>query len=81
MEDPKTNRAVVFIGLNNPHVKRRPRKLCRSRCSELPWVNCDIEDKRAGFIYCCELQDATKALPKIPEVQSDWGLLGVDMVL
>ena len=81
MEDPQTNRAVVFIGLNNPHVKRRPRKLCTSRCSDLPWVDWDIEDKSAGFMYCCEMQDARKALSQIPEVQADGGLLGVDMFL
>ena len=81
VEDPQTNRAVVFIGLNNPHVKRRPRKLCTSRCSDLSWVDWDIEDKSAGFMYCCELQDARKAVTQIPEVQADGGLLGMDMLL
>ena len=83
MEDPQTHKAVVFIGLNNPHVRRAPRKLCPSRCSDLPWVDWDLVDKGAGFMYCCNLQEAREAIKQIPDLEGlkDLGLLGMGVIL
>ena len=76
-----THKAVVFIGLNNPHVRRAPRKLCTSQCSRLPWVDWSLGDKSAGFMYCCTLGDARQALPQIPDTDLDTGILGLGIHL
>ena len=81
VQDKTTHKAVVFIGLNNPHVRRAPRKLCPSQCSALPWVDWDLSDKSAGFMYCCSLTDARQTLAQIPTMHTDTGLLGEGMTL
>ena len=83
VSDPISSQAVVFVGLNNPHVLRAPRKICPSLCSKLPWVDWDITDKSAGFMYCCELESAREALLGIPKVKGEGkgGLLGVGINL
>eukprot|EP00092_Neocalanus_flemingeri_P008407 GFUD01009063.1.p1 GENE.GFUD01009063.1~~GFUD01009063.1.p1 ORF type:complete len:458 (-),score=83.36 GFUD01009063.1:40-1413(-) len=77
VQDPQTNKAAVFIGLNNPHTRTAPTELCTNRCGDMAWVDWDVEDLSAGYMYCCTLQEARKHLPEIPELGADGGLLGM----
>jgi len=75
--DPKDNSAVVFIGLNDPHAEK-PELLCPNRCGEIPWVDWDVSDVLRGYMYCCDVDSARKAIPAIPQFQSG-ELLGKDL--
>jgi len=68
VRDPKTKTAAVFIGLNNPHIKAAPEKLCRDRCAEMSsWVKVEgMSRLDAGYMYCCSVKDASKQIKAIP---------------
>lgn len=67
--DHTTKKAVAFIGLNNPHAKRAPPKLCTDRCSDMWWLKSKkYKDIKKGFMYCCELEEAAKAIPAIASI-------------
>jgi len=76
LQDPNDMSAVVFIGLNDPHAKN-PKPLCPNRCGELSWVDWDISDVPKGYMYCCDVEAARKAIPAIPQFEAG-GLLGKD---
>merc|ERR1712106_999847 len=75
VQDPETNTAVAFIGSNDPHVNSAPLELCRNRCAEMAWVDWNRSEVDSGYMYCCSVEDAVKAIPAIPAIQSA-GLLG-----
>jgi len=76
VRDPINDTAAVFIGLNDPHIKSPPRKLCRDRCSEMSsWVKWSMDRLEAGFMYCCSVEDASKRIKGIPMVTETGGLL------
>merc|ERR1712180_154234 len=76
VRDPITDTAAVFIGLNNPHIKKAPRKLCRDRCGDMSsWVKWDVSRLDAGYMYCCSVEDASKRIKAIPVVTETGGLL------
>eukprot|EP00090_Calanus_glacialis_P045179 TRINITY_DN8232_c0_g1_i1.p1 TRINITY_DN8232_c0_g1~~TRINITY_DN8232_c0_g1_i1.p1 ORF type:complete len:472 (-),score=119.75 TRINITY_DN8232_c0_g1_i1:256-1671(-) len=70
VQDPMTNTAVAFIGSNDPHVTSAPLELCPNRCAEMPWVDWNLSDLDSGYMYCCSVEDAVKAIPAIPAMQS-----------
>ena len=92
MQDPQTNTGAAFIGLNNPHAKTAPKELCKNRleiflhhqahimmlrCGDMAWVDWDMQDIESGYMYCCTVEDAREAIPEIPQLQADNGLLKV----
>jgi len=70
VQDPMTNTAVAFIGSNDPHVTSAPLELCPNRCAEMPWVDWNLSDLDSGYMYCCSVEDAVKAIPAIPAMQA-----------
>merc|ERR1712002_190777 len=76
VRDPINDTAAVFIGLNNPHIKKAPRKLCKDRCSEMSsWVKWSTDRLEAGYMYCCSVEDASKRIKAIPKLTETGGLL------
>ena len=62
VQDPATNTAAAFIGLNDPHTNVAPEELCPNRCAEMAsWVDWDITKLDSGYMYCCSVEDAAKA--------------------
>jgi len=76
VQDQATNTAVAFIGSNDPHVDSAPLELCPNRCGEMSWVDWNLSDLDAGYMYCCSVEDAIQAIPAIPSIQSAGLLTG-----
>ena len=47
------------------------------RCGEMSWVDWKLPDLDSGYMYCCAVEDAVKAIPAIPSLETA-GLLGAD---
>ena len=63
VQDPETKTAAAFIGLNDPHTNVAPLELCKNRCSEMSsWVDWGIDKLDSGYMYCCSVEDAAKAI-------------------
>ena len=45
------------------------------RCGDMAWVDWDMQDIGSGYMYCCTVEDAREAIPEIPQLQADTGLL------
>lgn len=67
--DAETDSGVAFIGLNDPHVTKPPTELCDNVCSSMPWVDWSITELDAGYMYCCSIESARKAIPSIPDLK------------
>merc|ERR1719394_929744 len=77
VQDPETKTGAAFIGLNDPHTNVAPVELCKNRCSEMSsWVDWGIENLDAGYMYCCSVEDAAKAIKAIPDMTAPRGLIG-----
>jgi len=77
VQDPETKTGAAFIGLNDPHTNVAPVELCKNRCSEMSsWVDWGIENLDAGYMYCCSVEDAAKAIKAIPDMTAPGGLIG-----
>lgn len=71
-------RAVAFIGLNDPYadVDDNPaRHICaKDVCPLIGWVDFNPDPKK-GLMYCCELNDFTKAVFNFKKNGIKYGLL------
>jgi hypothetical protein len=77
VQDPETKTAAAFIGLNDPHRNVAPLELCKNRCSEMSsWVDWEINNLDSGYMYCCSVEDAAKAIKAIPDMTAPGGLIG-----
>merc|ERR1711971_245392 len=77
VQDPETKTAAAFIGLNDPHTNVAPPELCKNRCSEMSsWVDWGIDKLDSGYMYCCSVEDAAKAIKAIPDMTAPSGLIG-----
>jgi len=76
VQDTQTNTGMVFIGSNDPHVTQPPQELCTNRCDEMPWVDWNRSDLGSGYMYCCSVEEAVKAIPAIPSIQVSGLLTG-----
>eukprot|EP00088_Acartia_fossae_P004726 TRINITY_DN12039_c0_g1_i1.p1 TRINITY_DN12039_c0_g1~~TRINITY_DN12039_c0_g1_i1.p1 ORF type:complete len:466 (+),score=83.33 TRINITY_DN12039_c0_g1_i1:41-1438(+) len=68
--DPTTQTGAAFIGLNDPHATEPPTELCDNVCSSMSWVDWSITELDAGYMYCCSIESARKAIPSIPDLQT-----------
>jgi len=77
VQDPETKTGAAFIGLNDPHTNVAPVELCKNRCSEMnSWVDWGINNLDSGYMYCCSVEDAAKAIKAIPDMTAPGGLIG-----
>lgn len=76
VKDTKTNTAAAFIGSNDAHETSAPQELCQNRCLEMPWVDWNYSDLGSGYMYCCSVEEAIKAIPAIPSIQAAGLLTG-----
>merc|ERR1712121_7380 len=77
VQDPETKTAAAFIGLNDPHTNVAPLELCKNRCNEMSsWVDWGINNLDSGYMYCCSVEDAAKAIKAIPDMTAPGGLIG-----
>ena len=77
VHDPITNQAIVFVGVNNPHVNAKEISdrgliLCPNEsldlCSNLGWNFRHRKDVIKGFLYCCTYQSAKASISWMPEL-------------
>jgi hypothetical protein len=78
--DPGTQKAIVFVGINNPHLKSKDLEadpglsLCPGQssdlCSDLGWNFQRKKDFFKGFLVCCPYQDVKTAIEWLPDLGS-----------
>jgi len=68
--DAETDTGAAFIGLNDPHATSPPNELCTNVCSSMAWVDWSITELDAGYMYCCSIEDARKAIPSMPDIKT-----------
>jgi len=69
--DQESDTSAAFIGLNDPHATAPPQQLCTNVCSGMDWVDWNISELDAGYMYCCSVEEARKAIPSIPDIKTD----------
>merc|ERR1711990_604865 len=74
---PKRRQPLPSSFLNDPHTNVAPLELCKNRCSEMSsWVDWGINNLDSGYMYCCSVEDAAKAIKAIPDMSAPGGLIG-----
>ena len=67
----------AMTGIKSFNHKYIPILSCR--CGEMKWVKSDnFNDVKKGFMYCCDLKNAAKAIPaikSIPNLPKSTGLI------
>ena len=73
--DPEVNKAIVFFGVNNPHLSVKEITdqglvLCPEQgpdfCSDQGWLFRHRKDPAKGYLYCCSYQEASRAISWLP---------------
>jgi hypothetical protein len=69
--DPKSEKGVVFVRINNPYVPNPQGDylICNDVCSKISWLSWDQKNIKKGYCYCCEVDDfrsTVKFLPQFP---------------
>jgi len=70
VHDPISDTSAAFIGLNDPHATVAPVELCPNRCAEMSWVDWTYTKLDSGYMYCCSVEEARKAIPSMPEIKT-----------
>jgi len=67
--DPKGQRGVVFVGINNPYVNNPQGGylICTDICSKISWVHWDPKNIARGYSYCCEVDDFRSTVKYLPQ--------------
>ena len=69
--DPVQDRAIVFIGLNNPFFQGDPEReatICPDICAEAKWFFLSQKDVGKGYMYCCSYFDFKGVIDWVPEL-------------
>ncbi|CAG9765125.1 unnamed protein product [Ceutorhynchus assimilis] len=71
--NPKTERGVCLIGVNNPYQETFS-PICPDISKDIDWLHCDRTSQKRGFCYACNLTAIRFAMPILPRI-TDRGLL------
>lgn len=69
--DPVADRAIVFIGLNNPFFEGDPEReatICPDICAEAKWFFLNQKDVGKGYSYCCSYFDFKGVIDWVPDL-------------
>lgn len=67
--EPTAKKAIAFVGVNNPY-KSTFTKLCTDVCSQITWLTWQPNNQKAGFSYCCELNELRSKIASIPALDA-----------
>ena len=73
LHNPVSSQAVAFMGLNNPYVTQSPKLKCQNVCDHVSFVDWDLNDFDAGFMYCCRVEDLRKEVEYVPDLRNENG--------
>ena len=68
IEDPVDMKAVAFIGSNDIYLSSSPMLFCENVCSQIPWVQWNIEKIYSGYMYCCEVKKLRETISYLPDL-------------
>ena len=70
VHNPVSNRAVAFVGINNPHLTTVPPTdvICPDICHEIPWVKWNRQSVQSGYMFCCTVAELNRAVPFCPKL-------------
>ena len=77
VHDPDLNKALVFLGVNNPHTTIKDIKdngfiLCPNEspdlCSNLGWDFKQRKDATKGYLYCCSYHEVKAVISWMPDL-------------
>ncbi|XP_049773169.1 uncharacterized protein LOC126161417 [Schistocerca cancellata] len=65
-----TKAAVVFLGVNNPHIEKPGSDyyICKNVCPNITWIEWEANNQTMGYSYCCEYADFTKSVADAPNL-------------
>lgn len=69
--NPSVDEAIVFVGLNNPHLQGDPKveaQICPDVCASAKWFLFYKDKVDKGFSYCCSYQDFKGVIDWIPDL-------------
>lgn len=74
IHDPAANTAVAIVVIND--VKERPSSgswrsrhpPCSTVCSDLGWVDWEVDDVTEGRTFCCTVDDLRQTIPHLPRL-------------
>ncbi|XP_017043460.1 uncharacterized protein LOC108089610 [Drosophila ficusphila] len=68
--DRESQKGIVLIGVNNPHVDleqiKREYIVCEDIGNQLTWVSWTKEDLKKGYSYACTVEDFTSVVKDLP---------------
>lgn len=73
--DPKSQRGIALVGVNNPYNPKLEFVLCEDVCAKVDWLTWDRRDFVKGYGYCCEVNELRKTVDYLPKLKVK-GLLG-----
>ena len=70
VHDPLSNRAVAFVGINNPHLSgvAGGDVFCRDVCDQVPWVTWNRLKIPSGYTFCCTVAQLKQNVAYAPEL-------------
>ena len=79
--DPEKNAGIAFVAVNNPHITEGEidsYKICTNPIYNHPIMEGipSPDNIESGVIYACEVGDAARVIPEIPDELADLKLLG-----
>lgn len=66
--DPKSDRGVAFVGINNPYVSipyPKDYELCPDVTDQIPWLRI----KNTTWLYACEVDNFVKLSSELPQIK------------
>ncbi|XP_049774412.1 uncharacterized protein LOC126162153 isoform X2 [Schistocerca cancellata] len=81
--EPKSKRAIVFVGVNNPYLSssKLPEeyKLCKQDACRVNWLHWKPTNQTAGRAYCCEYVEFNAKVPYLDlAVEGTFSLSGAE---
>ncbi|XP_017466898.1 PREDICTED: uncharacterized protein LOC108359511 [Rhagoletis zephyria] len=74
-----SQKGIVFIGVNNPHLSleeiQKDYILCADVADQVDYINWKRTDLTAGYSYACTVDDFKQNVTYLPEVSASGGLL------
>ncbi|KAH8307462.1 hypothetical protein KR044_012644, partial [Drosophila immigrans] len=82
IRDRESQRGIVLIGVNNPHLSmeqiQKDYVICPDIGDQIDWISWTKEDLKKGFSYACTVEEFTKVVKDLPlEDLATSGVLGV----
>ena len=80
LHDQVENKAVAFVGYNNPFLQSKPNHVCSNVCDEIEWVDWDITSLDSGYMICCRVEDLKTTVDYVPDLAAENGNVWPDLI-